>query len=285
MPHGSRVVALVLILLGACGGETDEPPPPPPPPPDLPALGTIEPYDWSEIDPEESLKLEAPNEAPGELLWDFSEGKRYSYEFTQSLSQILIQTIGERRIRRESSDRNRGQFVFAAGSGRRAKAEITIKTEEATVGGRPIPEEILKKNKPTKFKCSVREDGAAEVTQQTGQADARFFFDALLALKLGERKVKDGSVSTRSTGAFKVGPYECVRLETDFELAPETVSGKSIIRGRTVAYFALRERRFVRASTAMSTRIATRALRKGGIWVVTEIKTETTQRLKLRERR
>ena len=280
-------VAVVLLALPGC---SEEPPPPKPvapaaPEPELPALGEIEPYAWEEVDDQTYLALKGPAEEPGALKWDFTEGKYYRYDFTQSISQSFIKSAGDVKQKTTTQEQNRGGFAFVATGGNRATSVITIKSVHVIANGKAVAAAALEKTKPTKFQCSVAEDGTADVKEASDQADARFFFDALLALQSGKREVEDGWVNTRRAGWFKVEGVKCLRLETEFELAPTTPSGKALVQGRTVAYFAVKERRFIRTSTSMSARLATKVQGLDGAWTTSRLSTETTQRLTFKDRR
>lgn len=276
------VVSVLLLALAACG---QEPPPPPAPPPLPPAI----PPPVIEKDPapqaqDEFIALPAP-ETPEPLRWDFSPGKRHVYEVAQTLTQAIDRAKGDVHTVTRERSRSRGVFEFAAGPSNTATVYIKIETQEAVVNEQPVPKEKLEEFKPTLLKCKVKEDGTAEEVQKlSGQADAQFFFDALLPLAPGEKKVKDGTVRTRLTGYFKVERYDCARLETEFSFAPESPSMKTLLEGKTTGYFALRERRFVRVK--LEARLSSRARTQGekGAWIVNSLDTDTLFTLKLLEK-
>lgn len=286
-PAAGSLAAAALALLAACGREAPAPPPaaPAPPPPELPAPAEVPFPEWADVDPETFPRLEDPVEPPGPLRWNFSPGLRLSYDFHQTLDQAVATASDGREREVRTRDRNQGAFEFAAGPDRTARVAIRIRTVESFLDGRPVPEETVAKHPPAAFECSLREDGRAEVARRGGAADAQIFFDALLAVAPGERRVPDGRVATRRAGLFKVGPYRCARLETEFEFAPSGPDGRTLLRGRAVGYFDLEGGRFVRASAAARTSARRRARApEGGAWTLTRLDASTEFRLKLRDR-
>jgi hypothetical protein len=267
---------LFIFSLAACGKEPPPalPPPPPSPPipapgpePELPPLADVKFPEWTEADDEKFLELPSPK-TPATLQWDFSPGQRFGYEMSQSLTQRVENRKGGKSGAIQARDRNRGTLEFIAGKDRTALVFIKIHTEEAFRGEVQIPREELEKSPPSKIEAIAKEDGTAEIKKPPDRADAAFYFDTLLALGNGERKMKDGWIRTRAAGFAKVGRYECARLESEFEFSPKAGSGATLQRGRTIAYFALAERRFVRASTAVVTSSRLKALDKDGSWAV-----------------
>ena len=273
-----RFLAAGWLALLSCSPEEPPPPKPEEPPPELLSLGEVPFPEWEEIDDEEFKELNRPRpEEP--LRWDFSGGRRYNYVFTQRISQVITHVKGEERGRITTRDRNRGVFEFVAGRERTALALIRIRTEEVTLNGQDQPPEVIKKAPPNKFQCVVQESGKAEVRGDKKRADADFFFDALLPLATGDRKVRDGSVNTSIAGVRKVGRFECARLETEFEFAPVTGSGRSLLRGRTISYFALAEGHFVRVRTTVVAGISTRVKERDGTWSRRLLRSDTSQML------
>jgi hypothetical protein len=278
-----------LVLLAALAGCGNDAPPPPPAPtpavtqgpePALPALGPARLPEWTEVDPETPAAIPAPA-SPGPLRWDFSTGRRYAYQFRQVLEQAdEVVLPGRSRVTR-TRDRNRGAFEFVADFENTAKAALRIHTEESVVDGMAVSREALAQRPPSAFECTVKEDGTAQVRRVSGQADAQIFFDVLLALGEGTKSMKNGKVVTRLAGYRKVGPHECARLETEFELSPESGSGKSLMRGRTVAYFALAERCFVRAASSISVSLRSKGTSERGEWATRAVDSRTTFRLDL----
>jgi hypothetical protein len=285
MRHGRSLLALAVLLLAACGSDAPPPPPPPPPAPsgpepELPRLAELRFPDWGDVDGEAFPEVPLPP-GRGALLWNFADGRRYAYRFSQVLEQADESVVAGAAKTVRTRDRNRGAFEFVADVERTAKAALRIHTEESVSDGRAVPREELARRPPSAFECTVKEDGTARVNRVSGQADAQIFFDVLLALREGERDFGNGRVTTRVAGARKVGPYECARLETEFELAPENASGKSLMRGRSVAYFALRERCFVRAATAVSVSLRSKGKTPKNEWATRSVDSRTTFRLEL----
>lgn len=279
-------VLLVLAGLGA-GCAPDAPPPPPPPPrPPEPALAPLTEIafpEWADVDDEKPVELPGLAWPQEPLRWDFSSGRRFAYDFSQTLDQLVAAVALGVLTETRSRDRNRGTFEFVGTRDKCAKAFILIQTQEAVRNGVTASPEEIKKNPPSKFECTVYEDGQAETRKLAGRSDAQFFFDTILALGEGEKAVKDGTVRTRRAGSFKVGRHECLRLETEFELAPETASGQTRMRGRTIAYWAPKERLFVRTATAVATTTRLNALNANIGWITNALDSKTVFRLKLLE--
>ena len=91
-----RGVSTLLLALTACGDATPPAPPPPPPPPELPAPAVPAPTEvafpaWEDVDAETYPALPEVPAAP--LRWRFPEGRRFGYDFKQSIRQL---TTGQR---------------------------------------------------------------------------------------------------------------------------------------------------------------------------------------------
>lgn len=287
MPRGRG--SLLLLVLAAFGCSPDAPPPPPPPPPvekpvppepPLPAPGEVRFRDWSEVDDEKFLELPKPDAAP-ELKWDFTAGKRYGYDFAETLSQRMEREAAGKRALNTAREKNRGVFEFAAGRDRSALAMSKIQTQEASLNDQPIAREAFAKKPPSVSECLVAEDGAAESKSAKGLADARMYFQSLFALQPGTRDLAPGTITTRHAGLFKVQRYECARIESEFEIATDKPSEKVLLRGRVVGYFAVAERKFVRASAAVATSSRGNALSKEGVWITSSLDAVTHYRVKL----
>jgi len=248
----------------------------------LPPVADVAFPDWATIEDETFLEIPKPAKAP-DLRWDFSPGRRFGHEMTQTITQRIEQQKGEKTVAMDARDRNRGTFEFLAGKDQTALVVLKIHTEEAFRNGIAATRAELDKNPPSRFDAVAKEDGTAEIKKPPDRADAAFFFDAVLAPAEGERKLKDGWVRTRAAGFAKVGRYECVRLESEFEFAPKAALGATLQRGRTVAWFALAERRFVRASSTVVTSTRTKARGPEGAWVVSKVDSRTAIRIKLVE--
>lgn len=285
-PAAHSLGAAGLALLAACGRQEPSPPAAAAaPPPELPALAEVPFPDWAEVDPESFPPLEDPAGASEPLRWNFSPGLRLAYDFHQTLDQAVATSAGGRKHASRTRDRNEGVFEFAAGPDRIARVALRIRTVESFLDGRPVPNETVARRPPAVFECLLREDGRAEVARRSGTADAQIFFDALLAVAPGERRLPDGRVTTRRAGVFKVGPSRSARLETEFELAPSGPDGRTLLRGRAVGYFDLEGGRFVRASAAALTSARRRSRApEGDAWILTHLDARTAFRLKLRDR-
>jgi hypothetical protein len=275
------------VFLLSCGKELPPAPPPPPkapsaPEPELPPVADVHFPEWTEVDDEKFLELPKPAKPPL-LQWDFSEGRRFGYEAVQTVTQRVEGRKGDKSGEIQARDRNRGTFEFIAGKDRTAMVLIRFHTEEAFRNDVQASREELSKSPPTKIDALAREDGTAEIKKPPGRDDYLFYFDALLAVGDGERKLKDGWIRTRQAGFVKVERYSCVRLESEFEFAPKIPMGATLMRGRTIAYFALDERRFVRASSRVATSTRTKMQDRDGGWVVSKTDSVTSLRLKLLE--
>jgi hypothetical protein len=236
--------------------------------------------DWSEVDDERFLDLPKPAES-APLRWNFGKGERFGYEVTQTIHQKMESRMGGKSGTLQARDRNQGTFEFTAGKDRTALVFLRFHTVESFRDGVQVPHSEIEKTPPTKIDAIAKEDGTVEIVKPPGRTDAAFFFDAFLALGDGKRPLRDGWVQTRASGFAKVGRFECVRLESEFEFAPASDLGATLQRGRTVAWFAPRERRFVRASTLVATSTRTRARDQDGAWIVTLVDSSTLLRAKL----
>jgi hypothetical protein len=238
--------------------------------------------EWSEVEDESFLEL--PKHADLEpLRWNFSKGESFGYEVTQVIQQKMESRAGGKSGSLQARDRNRAMFTFKAGKDRTALVFLDFHTQESFRDGVQVPHAEIEKAPHSKFEAIAREDGTAEIMKPPGRSDAAFIFEALFALGEGERRLKDGWVRTKTAGFAKVGRYECLRLESDFEFTPSSPIDASLQRGRTVAWFAPRERRFVRASSVIATSTRTRAQDKVGAWIVTLVDSSTLLRAKLLE--
>src|SRR5688572_7207701 len=119
-------VSLFLAAVWFAGCSKEEPPAPPPPPPPaappqpaLPPLGDVQFRDWSEVDDDKFIDLPQPA-APPELKWDFSAGQRHGYDFSETISQRMLQEANGQRAQNRSREKNRGVYEFAAGRDRTA---------------------------------------------------------------------------------------------------------------------------------------------------------------------
>jgi hypothetical protein len=285
VPRGRASLFLVLLLLAGCTPE-DPPAPPPQPPvalppePALPALGEVTFREWTEVDDDKFLELPA---ATAELKWNFSEGKRYGYGFTESLSQRMERRAGEKRALNTAREKNTGVFEFVAGRDRTALAGSRIQTQEASLNDQPIARESFANKPASTSECIVTEDGASESKPSKGMADARMYFQSLFALQPGKRDLNPGSITTRLAGYNKVGRYECARLESEFEISTDKPSERILLRGRVIGYFALAERKFVRASAAVATSSRGNALTKENVWITSSLDAITNFRVRVLE--
>ena len=283
-----RVSLLLLALAFGCSKEDPPKPPPPPPPvenpappePPLPALAEVAFRDWAEVDDEKFLELPAPS-APPELKWDFSMGKRYGYDFSETLSQRLERQANGKRALNTAREKNRGVFEFAAGRDRTALSVSKIHTHEASLNDQPLARESFAKKPPSVSECLVSEDGTAESKSAKGLADARMYFQSLFALQPGQRDLAPGKITTRIAGYAKLQRFDCARIESEFEISTDKPSEKLLLRGRVIGYFAIAERKFVRASAAVATSSRGNALSKDGVWITSSLDAVTTYRVRL----
>ena len=297
-PRPVAVVPGLLILLLGAGCEKEPPstndpaangagPGPPTvqaPEPDFPPMGEIS-IPEGEIDNEKFAAID-PLELSDSLLWDFSTGKRYAYVFTQTRSQVTVNVTGEERKVMKTRDRNRGLFEFAAQRDGNARAVIRIEPLESIVDGKPLPKEIVRARKPMVYNCTMRTDGTLAEILGKGpevQEQAQTFFLVLLPIQVGEKAGSAAHFKTRIDGWFKVHRWKCARLVTEFEMNPEVSTGKTLARGRTVSYFAVREGFLVQTETvvAQGTRVKTKT--PEGAWITSAYDSITISKLRLKE--
>ena len=278
-------LAVLLLLAASCGpGDPPPPPaapPPAPPPPPVPELAPLDLPAWEEVDAEALLKLADPA-APPALAWNFAAGRRFAYEFTQVVHQATSAEQGATKASFSGRDRNRGTFEFA-GRGGSAGVLVSIETREVVRDGREVPAEQLKKQPPSRFEGTLKEDGSAQVKRVGGSSDAQVFFDVLLALAEGERPLQDGRISTRRAGLYKVGRRDCVRLESEFQTASSEPGLRRAMRGRVISYFDPAEQRFIRASAAVRGALRQSAAAEQGDPVLRTIESRTEFRVQLLE--
>jgi hypothetical protein len=231
------------------------------------------------VDGEKFLERPLP-EGDRELRWDFAPGKKYEYSLAQVVSQEKESSSGPPSRARQ---RNRGVFDFIGLGGAQAKAILQLDTEEVVVDDRTIPKESYAKDRGSLCQGTLKEDGTYDIKTLRGQMDARIFMEAMLTVRPGERKIKEGVVSTRTRGAWKVERFECVRLESDFEFSDPNPRQSQRVLGRTIAYFAWKEGHFVRVSTVLRSAIRAKMKSPDGQWMTATQVGETTLRIKLLE--
>lgn len=282
-------ISLLLALLLGCSKEPEKPPAPPPAPPvqappepPLPALAEVRFRDWNEVEDEQFLKLPDPAAAP-ELKWDFTPGRRYGYDFAETLNQRIERSAGDRKAAYASREKNRGVFEFAAGRDRSALTMMKIQTVEAFINDKRVPQDPDKKNQGSVSECIVQEDGTTDPVKEKGLADARLYLQSLFSLKPGTNELTPGRITTKAAGWYKVGRYECVRLESEFEMATEKPSERHLLRGRVVSFFCPAERKFIRCSAGVASSTRANALAKENIWSTSLMDAVTHYRAKLLE--
>lgn len=282
-------ISLALALLLGCSKEAPVPLTPPPPPPvqvppepPLPALAEVRFRDWAEVEEETFLKLPDPKAEP-DLKWDFTPGRRYGYDFAETLDQRIERSAGDRKGSYTSREKNRGVFEFAAGRDRSALTMMKIQTVEAFINDKRVPQDPDRKNQGSVSECVIQEDGTTEPVKEKGLADARLYLQSLFSLRPGTRELTPGRITTKLAGYYKVGRYECVRLESEFEMATEKPSERHLLRGRVVGFFALAERKFIRASAAVASSTRVNALAKENVWSTSVMDAVTRYRVKFLE--
>jgi hypothetical protein len=282
----ARASVLLVLFLGCTPEDPPAPPPPPavapPTAPTLPPLGEVKFREWSEVDDETFLALPAPA-ATTEFKWDFTLGNRFGYSFTESLSQRMEREANGKKALNTARERNSGVFEFVAGRDRTALAGSKIQTQEASVNDQPIARESFATKPASVSECIVTEEGGVESRRKEGLADSRMYFQSLFALQPGKHDLSPGTITTRIGGYNKVGRYECARLESEFEILTEKPSERLLLRGRVIGYFALAERRFVRASAAVATSSRGNALSKEDVWITSSLDAVTRYRVRLLE--
>ena len=283
-----RAASALLAILVACEPEPPPPPPAPPPPPQVPEppvppLADVAFPAWEDVEPETHPELPAGPSAP--LRWSFPEGRRFGYGFDQTVRQVTTASQGARSGSMTGRDRNGGTFeVVGRGSGL-AGLLVSIESREAFRDDKAVSVEELRQKGPSKFEAELREDGGATIKRLGEGSDAQLFFDLLLALQEGTRKLEGGAtVTTRIAGRRKVGRNECVRLETEIEASGEIAGGRRLMRGRAVGYFDPAEGRFIRASAAVSASQRVNGKDKQGAWVTQSVDSRTSFRVELLRR-
>ena len=280
------VVFAALLLAGCSKDEPSAPPPPParpaPPQPPLPPLGEVRFRDWTEIDEEKYLDLSAPA-TPPDLKWDFSPGRKHGYDFSETISQHMLQEAAGRRAQNRSREKNRGLYEFAAGRDRTALARAKIQTQELYLNDQAAAHDSFAKKPASTLDCVVGEDGTTEPKSEKRMIDDRMYMQALFALRPGTRDLTPGTITTRLAGYAKVGRYECARLESEFEIATEKPTDRLLLRGRVLSFFALAERKFIRASAVVSTSSRGNVLNKDGIWITSSLDAVTAYRVSFLE--
>jgi hypothetical protein len=282
----ARSLLAALLFAASCGpGEPPAPPPPAappaaPPPPPVEELAELELPSWEEADPDVFPKR--PDAPPGPLAWNFAAGRRFGYEFSQIVHQATTARQGTQTASVSGRDRNRGTFEFA-GRGGSAGVLVSIETKEVVRDGREVPAADLKKNPPSRFEGTLKEDGSSQVKRVAGSSDGQVFFDVLLAIAEGDRALEDGRISTRRAGTYKIGARDCVRLESEFRTASSVPGLRRAMRGRVVSYFDPVERRFIRASAAVRGALRQSAAVEGLEPVIRDIESRTEFRVQLLE--
>ena len=287
MRRGRVSLLLAAALIAGCSRQDPPSPPPPPakpapPEPPLPPLGEVRFRDWSEVDEEKYLELPAPG-TPPEMIWDFSPGRRHGYDFSETISQRMLQEAGGKRAQNRSREKNRGVYEFAAGRDRTALARAKIQTQELYLNDQAAAHDSFAKKPASVLDCVVGEDGTTEPKSEKKVIDDRMYMQALFALRPGTRDLTPGKITTRLAGYAKVGRYECARLESEFEIATEKPSDRLLLRGRVLSFFALAERKFIRASAAVSTSSRGNVLNKDGVWITSSLDAVTTYRVSFLE--
>lgn len=283
-------ISLVLALLLGCSKEPLPPAPPPllkqappaPPEPALPPLADLKLRDWAEVEEETFLKLPDPA-TPPVLKWDFTPGRRHGYDFSETLTQRIERVAGERKAVDQSRERNRGVFEFAAQRDRTALTLMKIQTQEAYLNDKLLVQDPEKKKQGSVSECVVTEEGATEPVKEKGLADARMYLQSLFAVKPGTSDLEPGRITTKLAGFYKVGRYECARLESEFEVAFEKPSQRHVTKGRVVGFFALAERKFIRASATVAGSTRAHALARENIWVTSMLDAVSTYRVRFLE--
>jgi hypothetical protein len=281
-----RAVSVLVLLLAGCEPEPPPAPPAPPAPaplpePPLPPLAEVAFPAWEEVDPETPPELPA---AEAELRWGFPEGRRFGYDFDQTVRQLTVATQGGRSGSMTGRDRNGGTFeVVGRGSGT-AGVLVTIENRESFRDDRAVSVEELRKQGPSRFEAELRDDGSATIKRVAAGSDAALFFDLLLSLRPGRRTLEGGAaLTTRVAGRRKLGRRECVRLETEIESDGAIPGGRRLLRGRAVGYFDAADGRFARASAEVAVSQRENVKDQTGAWATRSVDSRSSFRLKLLE--
>jgi hypothetical protein len=129
----------------------------------------------------------------------------------------------------------------------------------------------------------VAEDGTADFKQPKGSVDARVYYQSLFALQPGTQDLASGKITTKLAGYRKVERYECARLESEFEIRSDKPSARLLLRGRVIGYFALAERKFIRASAALATSSRGNVLSDKNLWISNSSDSVSTSRVRFLE--
>lgn len=283
---------LALLLLAAC---RRKPPPAPDsdPVPGLPPLPEI----VLAFEPEMDREASEPAQPPAQWTpcWDLGAGAKHVFRIDQ---RIMTRSTSKDRYGTaaiQSSVRGEGYVDI---DGPRARYKMSLR--ESVVNGRP---QDVNEQPPAKIEYRLDEDGTVRDAKSHSGGDAQaveFLFPLPdRPLRAGERTsrpyraggtyLQTGTVTVtlaafvRSQGTF------CARLDTDFaiDLAPASGDGSGLgkMRARTVAYFDVAARRFIRSDAAVSFVYHTRGRvsREGGgdLWSVGTIESHTLLRARL----
>lgn len=249
----------------------------------MPDLAEVTFRDWSEVAPEPYLELAAPPGAAA-LSWRFEEGRRFGYDYGETLTQQIHRTLGERSEEHLSREKNRGTFEFVGAKDKTALCRVKIQTSELFVDGKSVPRPPHDENPASASEAVVEPDGTPDLKKAGGRADARFYLLTLLAIRPGERPLQHGQVRTKINGARKVERWDCVRIESEFESTIEDARLRQVFRGRAVGYFCPAEGRFIRASAIVATSSRRLEVTKdGAAWVVTRLDAVSQSRITLLE--
>jgi hypothetical protein len=245
-------------------------------------LGEVRLRDWAEIDEEKFLELPAPA-TESTLRWKFTPGDRFGYGFSETVSQKIVHAANGETAANLSREKNHGLYEFVGGRDRTALAMAKIQTQEIFVNDQPVSRELFEKSPASVCEGVMAEDGSVAPKKATGHLDARIYFQSLFALQPGGQTAPLGGITTRRVGHFKVGPYDCARLETEFEFSKKRPAEENLLRGRVVGYFAVAEQRFIRISAAIAASSRANAKNERGVWITSSLDAVTTCRLKLLE--
>ena len=153
----------------------------------MPPTAELELPAWEDV--EEETFLELPDAPLPPLRWRFPEGRRFGYDYDQSVRQRTTATQGERSGSMSGRDRNGGGFDVR-GRGGAADVLVMIESREAFRDEKAVSVEELRQKGPTRFQVELREDGSVDLGRLDKGSDAALLFDVLLALREGSRRGK-----------------------------------------------------------------------------------------------
>jgi len=278
-------------LLLACACRRPPPPPvAPEPAPELPPLPALVLAFENELDREPPGPAEAPSESL--LRWDFAPSARAAYRIDQHVLNRSTSKDKHGAAELRSSLRGDGYAEIFGSTSRVGAAHFKMTLRESIVNGQ---RQEVNRQPAAKIEYEVSEDGSIRESKKHsgGDSQALELLFALPAknLRHGERAERPirrtaayretGESVAQLTGFVLLRGRTCARLvtETTIDLAPPAADGFGIgrMRTKTVAYFDVRDRRFLQSEAAASYAWHSRQLIQG-VWTVGTLESHTLLR-------